>query len=95
MWGFYFHQRVFDALQGATDQERADVKASLDLLLFDPYDPPGLFVFRFRGRYGEDLYVAELPYGWHATYRPCPNGIPPVGGRLVWIKSIDTLPPLT
>ena len=64
----------------------------MSALLVDPYDPPGIVRYPFRGRPGEELFIAELTEGWHATYRILPRGMPPIMDPTVWVKSLERLP---
>ncbi len=61
---------------------------ALELLLLDPYDPPGLTAHALRGRTAEELYVAYLPDNWYLTYTVHPEGLPPLGGKFVRIRAL-------
>ena len=93
MWELYARSDVFAELETRPLEERKAVRDSLARLLEDPYDPPGLSCYMLKMADNHDLYVADLPGGWHVTYTPR-VGLPPVfmDRRLVVIRSLDHLP---
>lgn len=92
MWKIWAWPGVFDELRKRPHAEIEEVHRTIGLLLVDPYDPPGLIWYPLRGHTDRDLLVAELALGWYCTYKPCPGGIPPMGGHFVWIRSLDPIP---
>lgn len=93
-WRFLNAGRVAERLRDEPHDVRSAVADALELLLENPYDPPGLEAHRMRVRNREDMMVAYLPLDWYVTYTTHPNGLPPLGGKLVVIRALvcDILP---
>lgn len=96
MWNFWARDNFFDELTTRPLSERRAVRDALSALLVDPFDPPGLTAYTFRGPPGgRERYVADLPFDWHVTYTPAPNGLPPVAMEpFVVLRSLDRIPDL-
>lgn len=76
--------RIIEARKAEMPNEtRVAVEEALELLLENPFDPPGLFVHPMRGRHDEDVYIAHLPDDWYLTYVPRVMGTPPLVGHMV------------
>jgi hypothetical protein len=62
VWKFWARPDFFDELSQRPLPERKAVRDALAALLDDPFDPPNLVHYSFRGVYEGDLRCADLPY---------------------------------
>jgi hypothetical protein len=70
------------------------VRRALGQILENPLHPPGIVVHPLRGRPARefpDRWIAKLLGGWVATYSVHPDGLPPLGGRLIALHALVRL----
>ena len=77
-WRFLNPGYVNERLSGLTQDDRLTLVDAFELLLEDPYDPPGLTVHPLRGRGALGVYIAHLPDDWYLTFTIHPDGLPPL-----------------
>ena len=85
-WQLLGYERVFEALAGEDQNVQRRVRDALRRLLDNPSMPADLVTYPLRGRPARtypDRWIAKLPDGWTLTYSIHPDGLPPLGGRLL------------
>ncbi|MDP8975694.1 MAG: hypothetical protein M3N28_04875 [Actinomycetota bacterium] len=79
---------VNERIAGLSVEDKEAIADALELILEEPYDPPGLTVHRQRGRGDEEVYIAHLPDNWYLSYTVHPWGLPPLGGKFVRARAL-------
>lgn len=90
-WRILNIQRVEEVLKGELPATRSKVFESIALLLADPTETSQISTLPLRGRAARtypDRRLAKLPDNWILTYSVHPNGVPPLGGRLVVVHAL-------
>lgn len=87
-------KRIQRALENLDEVDQDALLGAIRKILRDPYEPTEIRVLPARGPAagnGEQRLIAGLPGGWFLTYLPCPDGIPPLGGRHVYVMAMVRL----
>lgn len=90
-WQIINPSAITDRMKSETDEDKSAVADAVEILLSDPFDPPGLIAHRMRGNNPDEKWVAYFPDDWYLTYTIHPDGLPPIGGKFVWVRSLVRL----
>jgi predicted alpha/beta-hydrolase family hydrolase len=93
-WRLVSSRRIDDGLRDESEEVRRAVLDALAKLLEDPIAPDGLVVHALRGRLASkypDTYHVELAAGFILSYSVHPNGLPPLGGKLIFTRAFVRL----
>ena len=87
-WKILGAHLIRNRLEGEPDEVKSAVLEGIELLLENPYEPPGpVEVHVMRGRNPEGLYVAYLPDNWYLSYVPRPD-FPPIGREFIEVRAL-------
>ena len=89
-WQLLDSERVCEVLASEDQDVQRQVRDALRRLLENPSMPADLVTYPLRGKPARtypDRWIAKLPGGWALTYSIHPDGLPPLGRRLLMVHA--------